>query len=63
MAVKEPQWLITRPKASGRNQAAVKAQMPPDEMPQIVRHAGSPVSLQPISASTNGDTSSSRNRA
>ena len=63
MAVNEPQWLITRPNASGRYQAAVKAQMPPEEMPQMVRQAGSSVSLQPILASTNGSRSRVRKRA
>ena len=62
MAVNEPQWLSTRPNASGRYQAAVKAQMPPLEMPQMVRQAGSAVSWQPISVSTNGSTSSSKKR-
>ena len=41
MLVKLPQWLTTLPKASGRSQATVKAQMPPELIPQIARLAGS----------------------
>ena len=45
MFVKLPTWLSTLRKASGRCQATVNAQMPPEEMPQIARHSGSSVSL------------------
>ena len=61
MFVKLPTWLSTLRKASGRCQATVNAQMPPEEMPQIARHSGSSVSLYFLP--TSGRISSSRNRA
>ena len=45
MLVKLPMRLSTRRNASGRSQAAVKAQMPPELMPQMARSFGSVDSL------------------
>ena len=41
MLTKLPQWLTTLPKASGRSQAAVNAQIPPELWPQIARRVES----------------------
>jgi hypothetical protein len=61
MLAKLPTWLSTLRKASGRCQATVKAQIPPEEMPQIARRSESSVSLYFFP--TSGRISSSRNRA
>jgi hypothetical protein len=51
----------TRRKASGRFQATVKAQMPPEDAPPIARRFGSAVRFRPLP--TSGRSSSNRNRA
>ena len=46
MLVKEPIQEITQPNCSGRNQATLKAAMPPEERPQTQRFAGSSLILK-----------------
>jgi hypothetical protein len=54
-------WLSTLRKASGRSQAAVKAQMPPELAPAIARWSGSVVSAYFLP--TSGSSSSMTKRA
>ncbi len=61
MLVKLPTWLSTLLNRSGRSQATVKAQMPPELMPQIARPAASVRSLYCLP--TSGRISFSRKRA
>ena len=61
MLVKLPMWLRTLPKRSGRSQATVKAQIPPEEIPATARWAGSAEIFKPSKAT--GRNSSVRKRA
>ena len=61
MFVKLPMWLRTLRKASGRSQATVNEQMPPELAPPIARASGSFVRL--YRAATSGRSSSIRNVA
>jgi hypothetical protein len=58
---KLPMWLSTFPNCSGFSQATVKAQMPPDEIPQTARSCGSFETFSPLSAT--GRNSSTRKLA
>ena len=63
MFVKLPMLLNTLPNWSGCSHAAVNAQMPPDDPPQIARLAGSLRNVTFASFCASGSNSSRRNRA